>query len=188
MKISNIDIKNYHWSYGLSKIQKYSKEYGLLYYMFFLDKWDIFHNIPILNVDHSRGRTDYIDYIKHNDMTHPIMKGIDIYNRPFIAIRYHCLDNSTIKTFSKNSPTDDISQTSLCIFQRYSDCPELLVIGSHYFHTINSIGGLKQNSIDWLQRIIKGEKVENPTNITNSNNTENMYADENDTIKNWVLV
>lgn len=48
---------------------------------------------------------DYIDCIKPNDMSSPIMFGIDFYRRPFISIRTYKHDQISVTT----------------IFQRYTD-------------------------------------------------------------------
>ena len=44
--------------------------------------------IPIIKYkNHYTGATDYIDGISENDMSYPIMKGVDCYRRPFICIK-----------------------------------------------------------------------------------------------------
>ena len=51
-------------------------------------------DIPILDIQNKVGHTDYIDFIGYNQITHPIMKGIDCYNRPFFVIRGPSLRSS----------------------------------------------------------------------------------------------
>tara|TARA_B100000902_G_scaffold143918_1_gene141339 strand:- start:1275 stop:1520 length:246 start_codon:yes stop_codon:yes gene_type:complete len=39
------------------------------------------NNIPFLDTTGRVGNTGYVDYIKDNELTHPIMKSYDTYNR-----------------------------------------------------------------------------------------------------------
>ena len=158
--------------------------YGPIFNEFFYDKQDIFDKLPVLPIFKDSSPTDYIDYICLDMMTDPIMKGHDVYGRPFIAIRYHCLDNSDINILSKYSPKDNISLSVICIFQRYSNNPNLLVVGSNYYHVINSIGGLQENSKDWLRRLMAGELVEDPLLVENISDIVKLGDDIK---KNWIL-
>ena len=158
--------------------------YGKIFMEFFYDEQSIFDKLPVLHIYNDSSATDYIDYIGHDMMSQPIMKGQDVYGRPFIAIRYHCLDNSNINILSRNSPKDDISLSVVCIFQRYNNNPDLLVVGSHYYHIINSIGGLHDNSKDWVRRLMAGELVEDPLLVENIKGIVKVAGDIK---KNWVL-
>ncbi len=44
-------------------------------------------NVPILDLGDRRGATGYIDFLRAEEMTHPIMRGVDVYHRPFVAIK-----------------------------------------------------------------------------------------------------
>jgi len=63
---------------------------------------------PVLDIGDRRGSTDYIDFISEDELTHPIMKGIDTLNRPFFCLRF------TVKT-------DKETRTAYrTFFQRYT--------------------------------------------------------------------
>lgn len=66
---------------------------------------DRLNNLPILNLGDARGATDYIDFIRAEDMQFPIMIGKDCFARPFLAIKFIINDSCIVGTF----------------FQRYSD-------------------------------------------------------------------
>ena len=44
-------------------------------------------SLPILDIGKRIGYTDYIDFIKIDDMKYSIMKGVDVYRRLFLAIK-----------------------------------------------------------------------------------------------------
>ena len=53
----------------------------------------ILSTFPVLPFkDHYLGETDYLDNIKMYDLTYPIMVGVDYYKRPYITVKYRCLD------------------------------------------------------------------------------------------------
>ena len=43
-------------------------------------------DIPILDIQSREGATGYIDFIDINEVTSPLMRGVDVYNRPFFTI------------------------------------------------------------------------------------------------------
>ena len=45
-------------------------------------------DIPILNIGGRTGGTDYIDFIKYDEVVEPVMKGTDFYKRPFIVLKF----------------------------------------------------------------------------------------------------
>ena len=70
----------------------------------------IYDKLPILDLKNRVGYTDYIDFIEVKDMPYSIMKGSDIYNRPFVAFKVKTFDTHT-------NETDEIVGT---FFQRYT--------------------------------------------------------------------
>jgi hypothetical protein len=46
-----------------------------------------YEKLPILDIDNKQGATEYIDFIKKEDMAHPIMRGLDVLGRRFFALR-----------------------------------------------------------------------------------------------------
>lgn len=87
------------------------------------------------------GYTDYIDFITLNDMTAPIMKGKDIYNRPFISIRY--IDNISN------------SKSVVTFFQRYTNEYHTWAIGSRYRSMFYHV--TDEEELDCLKRLLKKE-------------------------------
>lgn len=69
-----------------------------------------FEELPRLDLGKKRGATDYIDFIRADDMSHSLMVGVDCYRRPFLAIK--------LKVMSDDKKETEIVGT---IFQRYSD-------------------------------------------------------------------
>lgn len=80
----------------------------------------ILFNIKEIDIKDRKGWTDYIDFININDFNNSnLIRGIDIFNRPFISILY------TIN----NNPNPKI----LTIFQRYSDYKNKYAAGGNHF-------------------------------------------------------
>lgn len=48
---------------------------------------NIINKLPVLDLGNRRGSTDYIDFIRVNEMKYSLMKGIDCHRRPFIAFK-----------------------------------------------------------------------------------------------------
>jgi len=49
---------------------------------------EAFDQLPTLDIGDKMGRTGYLDFIRPEDMSAPIMKGVDSAGRPFVALRY----------------------------------------------------------------------------------------------------
>lgn len=77
-------------------------------------------SLPVLDIGNKVGDTGYIDFIKAADMEHPVMRGKDMYGRPFIAIKVkaegRCPFREVVGTF----------------FQRYDDCKFSWAYGTCY--------------------------------------------------------
>ena len=68
---------------------------------------DAFSQLPVLDLKGRTGKTDYLDFVKAEDMSAPLMKGTDAFRRPFVALRYR--NNKTGKCMA------------IVIFHRYTD-------------------------------------------------------------------
>jgi hypothetical protein len=84
---------------------------------------DLLLTLPILDIGQKMGFTDYLDFIKATDMTHPIMKGVDAYSRPFLAIKFNVKKKGII------------SQAVGTFFQRYTDDTKNWAYGTCYNHS-----------------------------------------------------
>jgi hypothetical protein len=79
--------------------------------------------LPQLDLKGRMGSTDYIDFVTPNDMTSPVMKFRDRFNRPGIAI--HIVGKTPgvmVKDLYGDEKTDSSTLNNvLALFQRYSD-------------------------------------------------------------------
>ncbi len=83
--------------------------------------------LPVLDVGERCGSTGYIDYIRLDEMTAPMMRGTDRFGRRFFIIRYRvrngCIDRDCQTFFERFSNQDSWAQSSglypLIEFQGY---------------------------------------------------------------------
>lgn len=100
----------------------------------------IYDKLPILDLQGRNGHTDYIDFIKPDDMEFSIMKGIDLFKRPFISLKVNINNKETVGTF----------------FQRYSDCNKNWAFGSKsYDFAIYHDSRLRNEDYDFLEKRLK---------------------------------
>ena len=104
------------------------------------------NNLPVLDLGERVGDTQYIDFIKWEEVTSSAMTGVDILNRPFVVVKFK-IDNETapyMQTF----------------FQRYSNEPQLWMgCGHDATQLIDTTGGIKPIQQDLINRIIDGNHV-----------------------------
>lgn len=105
-------------------------------------------DVPILDIGIRQGHTDYIDFIKPEEVTYPIMKGIDRFSRIFIVLKgIGTCDGQEIPLF----------QT---FFQRYSNSKGLWMGCGHYgTQFFGTIGGMREHEFSLLKDIIGGKTV-----------------------------
>lgn len=90
------------------------------------------YNIKTINIGNRCGFTDYIDFLRKKDFQNTnLIKGIDMYNRPFISILYNIV--------SLNNKTEKLYPRVLTIFQRYSDCKYRYVYGGDHIPGTSSV-------------------------------------------------
>jgi hypothetical protein len=100
--------------------------------------------IPTLYLGNKQGNTAYIDFITLDDMTHSIMRGIDMYNRRFIVIKMIINNTPLMQTF----------------FQRYIESEGFWMgAGHHGGHLIATEGGMKDNQFKLIDNIINDKIV-----------------------------
>lgn len=101
---------------------------------------------PILDIGQRQGNTYYIDFIKFEEVTSPIMKGIDKFSRPFIVIKVNgkLTDGSNIQLF----------QT---FFQRYTDENLWMGCGHYGLNLITTYGGMKSDQFKLIIDLINGK-------------------------------
>jgi len=117
-------------------------------------------NIPVLNIGNRQGSTDYIDFITYDEVTSPIMTGVDKFNRRFIVIKaeFEGIDKKFMQTF----------------FQRYTDGDRWISDFRNNF--IETVGGMTEDQMLLIQDLLDREEVvieekHNPTYNVKLDNT-----------------
>jgi hypothetical protein len=94
-----------------------------------------FYNCPVLDLGDNVGGTCYIDFIKKEDFMNKnssILRGHDMYNRPFVSFLYKIGNNHKVVTF----------------FRRYSDeNNKLWQFGGDLPECMSQSGGLHEDNI-----------------------------------------
>ena len=105
---------------------------------------------PILDIGQKVGHTGYIDFIKESDVPDPVMKGIDMHNRPFFVVNANVINIDGTKT--------KLFET---FFQRYSNDKYLWHgCGHHGIQFMATEGGMQTNQMKFLQKRLENGKVE----------------------------
>ena len=97
--------------------------------------------LTLLNLGDKRGNTDYIDFVSVEDVSAPIMYGIDICKRPFVTLRVI------------NRETGKMSVHT--IFQRYTDSVRPWCCGTAYQRIVDTC--LRDSEKEFLSRLFKHE-------------------------------
>jgi hypothetical protein len=98
------------------------------------------------------GGTGYIDGVQPKDLSHPMMRGVDFWSRPYIAIKTEDLIRGEKSTGAET------------LFQRYTDAPYIWTSGKHYLNGIPIvISTVDKHEIDDLQKLSNGETVDYST-------------------------
>ena len=106
---------------------------------------DFYYNIdvPILRLCKRKGMTDYIDFLKWNEVEYPVMKGIDLFGRKFLVIKYSIDGEKQMQTF----------------FQRYTGGYGWMGCGHATNYFIDTSGGITDLQSNLVKKIIEGEEV-----------------------------
>jgi hypothetical protein len=133
--------------------------------------------LPNLDLKNKIGSTGYIDFIKAEEMKQPVMKGIDFYHRPFIAIKLTAKKN-TSACDTLDSDDSDLEGVTIVgtFFQRYTGDKNEWAYGSRY--GINMLwhdSRIRKNDYisleQRLKKIINGEIVFSTDPISFSTDT-----------------
>ena len=103
-------------------------------------------NIPYYDIGNRIGHTDYIDFFTWDEITKPVMKGIDVYKRQFVVIK--------LKIYEKNIK---LMQT---FFQRHTNGSSWMGCGHATSSFIETSGGMNIQQIELLKQIINNQSVE----------------------------
>ena len=106
---------------------------------------------PVLDIGNRRGSTGYIDFLRLEQVTAPVMRGVDCYNRPCVVIKF--------KIEHPLGPTAP-SIMMETFFQRYPDNEKLWQGCGHATPLpFATEGGMRNDHYQALNRILAGEKV-----------------------------
>jgi hypothetical protein len=112
----------------------------------------LYDNISdILDISDRQGWTGYIDFIKADEMTAPIMKGVDINGRNFL-----CLKVKGEVYYDTNTHTFEYFQT---FFQRYSDDMLWMGCGNHGLNFIQTLGGMSAEQFEFINKLLKDREI-----------------------------
>jgi hypothetical protein len=100
---------------------------------------------PILNIGNKGGHTDYIDFLKWDEVTNPVMIGIDCYKRYFVVVKFFV--NNKYK----------LMQT---FFQRYTDGSGWMGCGHATTNLISTSGYMNEHQFQLIRDIINGKTVQ----------------------------
>ena len=101
-------------------------------------------DFPLLYLGNRKGHTDYIDFIKWEEVTSPIMKGYDCFNRKFIVIKMIVDNVKIMQTF----------------FQRYSANPKLWMgCGCSTTNLIDTSGSMDNNQLKLLIELLNNKRA-----------------------------
>ena len=99
---------------------------------------------PELDLKGQTGETDYIDFLTWEDIDHPIMWGIDRFNRLFFVIKGYVNGKKVLQTF----------------FQRYSGILSVWTsAGNYHFKLLDTGGGVCDEQFDFLFDLIQNKKA-----------------------------
>ena len=107
--------------------------------------------IKNLDIGRKVGSTEYIDFIKWNEVTESVMKGIDCYGRQFLVVKFlinRCMP--MMQTF----------------FQRYSDYNSKWMGCGHATRLLFGVNRITEQQAEFIEKIINGETLKTTKNIT----------------------
>ncbi len=107
---------------------------------------NIFYDLDCrrLNIGSRVGGTQYIDFIKWEEVTEPMVKGYDCFGRKFIVLKFLLGDIKIMQTF----------------FQRYSHGDGWMGCGHATVNLMETPGYINKKQIDLLHDVINNKVVE----------------------------
>ena len=110
---------------------------------------------PIFDIGNRAGSTDYIDFLSQEEVPKNIMKGVDLYNRPFV----------TIKIGGINLDNNKFFRSGQVFFQRYTDRPHIAGAcfrssqRSHGESFIDTCGGTMPHQYQLINDLVDGKVI-----------------------------
>ena len=100
-------------------------------------------SLPILDIGNKQGFTDYIDFIKPDEVKYPVMQGIDCFRRKFIVLKMIVNKKQFFQTF----------------FQRYTNGSSWMGCGHYGRNLIDTSGNMSDEQFKLLYDIIQENEV-----------------------------
>ena len=101
-------------------------------------------DVPILDIGDRQGDTDYIDFLTLDEVTEPVMKGIDKFSRKFIVVKFMVDEEKLMQTF----------------FQRYTEGSLWMGCGHSTRNLIDTQGGIKEEQEHFIRELINNGSAE----------------------------
>ena len=110
-----------------------------------MDKVIDFKLYPTFDVKNRNGVTDYIDYLRWNEIDHSVMVGVDKFRRKFMVVKMLVNDDQKVmQTF----------------FQRYTDGSGWMGCGhATSSNLIDTIGGMTNEQFVLIKNILTGSNI-----------------------------
>lgn len=103
-----------------------------------------------LNIGNRVGHSNYVDFLTFDEVTEPVMTGIDVFQRPFMVIKIDVFDHND--NFKKR-----LMET---FFQRYTDDKYLWMGCGHATNNlISTIGGMKPCQFHLINDLLDNKYV-----------------------------
>ena len=112
-----------------------------------LDPIDLPVDTPILNIGTRKGCTGYIDFITCEEVRHGLMRGLDLFDRPFVVIKF---------LITKSDGSRHVRMQTF--FQRYSKNKLIWQSGGHATTLLlETVGGVTPAQFEFLNRLVSGD-------------------------------
>lgn len=119
----------------------------------------VFDNLPVLDLGDECGSTGYLDFVRPEDMTAPVMRGTDKYGRPFIALR---IKHTKPESFYAGLEDDEDREWERkrevrveVLFRRYTTGDTWTSGGASHI----CCAAMTDKDIDLLRRLVQGDLV-----------------------------
>ena len=115
--------------------------------------------LPVLDLKNRMGLTDYIDFLLPDDLSAPIMCGVDAYSRPFVAFKVQA--QAQAQAVENREPYEIVGT----FFQRFSDNMDAWAFGTTFLTQGEIYHDSRVREDDYaslenrLKRLIAGETV-----------------------------
>lgn len=111
--------------------------------------------LPKLDLKGRASESDYIDFITWDEVTEPVMTGVDCFRRYFIVIK-----------FIIGEDTPEPKKIMQTFFQRYTGGSRWMGCGHATKNLMRTTGGINDAQFNFLDKILKGETLKITNDIS----------------------